>query len=43
VATTLLSVIWGAVFLVRRSMVAPAVSHALFNLTEVFRYTLYRV
>ena len=41
IATGVMGAIWGAVYLVRRSAVAPMVSHALFNVAEVFRYTLY--
>lgn len=40
VATALMGAVWGLVYLARQSLVAPLVSHALFNLTEVFRYTL---
>jgi len=40
-ATGVMGAIWGAVYLARRSAVAPMVSHALFNAAEVFRYTLY--
>lgn len=35
VATGLLGALWGALFLLRGSMVAPAVCHALFNLGQV--------
>lgn len=35
VATGLLGALWGALFLVRGSIVAPAVCHALFNLGQV--------
>jgi membrane protease YdiL (CAAX protease family) len=35
IATATLGVIWGAVYLWRRSVVAPAVSHAGFNLAQV--------
>jgi len=41
VATGLMGAVWGAVYLVRRSAIAPMLSHALFNAGEVFRYTLY--
>jgi len=36
-----LGAFWGLVYLRRRSIAAPVVSHAGFNLIEVFRYTLY--
>ena len=35
IMTGLLGVMWGAVYLRRRSVVGPAVCHALFNLIEV--------
>ena len=38
VATGLLGVIWGAIYLRRRSAVAPIVSHAGFNSLEIIRY-----
>ena len=38
IATTLLGVIWGAVYLIRRSIVAPMVSHAGFNLAQLGKY-----
>jgi len=40
IATGLLGVYWGAVYLRRRSCVAPLVSHAGFNLIEVLQYFL---
>ncbi len=40
IVTALMGVGWGLVYLARRSLVAPMVSHSLFNLIEVFRYTL---
>jgi membrane protease YdiL (CAAX protease family) len=36
IATGVLGACWGALFLVRRSIVAAAVSHGLFNLAQVF-------
>jgi len=36
-----LGAFWGIVYLRRRSIAAPVVSHAGFNVIEVFRYTLY--
>lgn len=41
-STAALGAMWGIVYLRRRSIVAPLVSHAGFNLVEVFRYTLTR-
>ena len=35
VATSLLGAFWGIVYLKRRSIVAPTVCHAVFNLTEI--------
>src|SRR5690606_36141747 len=35
VLTGALGLLWGLVFLARRSIVAPVVSHALFNLSEL--------
>jgi membrane protease YdiL (CAAX protease family) len=35
VATGLLGAFWGVVYLKRRSVVAPIVCHAIFNLTEI--------
>ena len=40
-ATACLGLFWGAVYLNRRSVVAPVVSHAAFNLTEVVRHSLW--
>jgi membrane protease YdiL (CAAX protease family) len=37
-ATSLLGAAWGAVYLVRRSVVAPMVSHAAFNLAQLLKY-----
>jgi membrane protease YdiL (CAAX protease family) len=37
-ATALLGAAWGAVFLARRSIVAPMVSHAGFNLAQLLKY-----
>jgi membrane protease YdiL (CAAX protease family) len=39
--TAALGAFWGATYLVRRSIVAPMVSHAGFDLAEIIRYTLY--
>jgi membrane protease YdiL (CAAX protease family) len=38
VATGLLGVFWGAVYLRRRSVIAPIVSHSGFNLLELLQY-----
>jgi membrane protease YdiL (CAAX protease family) len=37
-ATGLLGAIWGTVYLIRRSIVAPMVSHAGFNLAQLLKY-----
>ena len=36
--TTMLGVVWGVVFLSRRSVIAPIVSHAGFNVPEIVRH-----
>jgi len=41
VTTATLGAFWGAIYLVRRSVGAPMVSHAGFDLAEIIRYTLY--
>lgn len=41
VTTASLGAFWGLVYLRRRSIVAPVVSHAGFDVAQVFRYTLY--
>ena len=38
IITGALGFLWGTIYLARRSMVAPAVSHALFNLIQVALY-----
>lgn len=38
VATTLLGAVWGLIYLARRSIVAPMVSHAGFNLAQLLKY-----
>ena len=38
VITTLLGAFWGATYLIRRSIIAPVVSHSGFNITEIIRY-----
>ncbi|HTG90395.1 MAG TPA: type II CAAX endopeptidase family protein [Vicinamibacterales bacterium] len=35
-ATTILGAFWGAVYLMRRSIIAPVVSHSGFNAAEIF-------
>jgi membrane protease YdiL (CAAX protease family) len=37
-ATGLLGAAWGGLYLVRRSIVAPMVSHAAFNLAQLLKY-----
>jgi uncharacterized protein len=38
IATGLLGLVWGLLFIVRRSIVAPMVSHAAFNLAQLLKY-----
>jgi membrane protease YdiL (CAAX protease family) len=40
VTTTILGLFWGYVYLSRRSIVAPVVSHSGFNAAEIFQYFL---
>jgi membrane protease YdiL (CAAX protease family) len=40
IVTTLLGVAWGTLFLWRRSVVAPSVSHAGFNAAQVLQFVL---
>jgi membrane protease YdiL (CAAX protease family) len=40
IATGTLGLFWGAVYLRRRSIVAPAVSHAGFNVLEILRHVV---
>jgi membrane protease YdiL (CAAX protease family) len=40
--TALLGAIWGAIYLTRRSIVAPMVSHAGFNLAQLIKYMMLR-
>jgi membrane protease YdiL (CAAX protease family) len=40
IATGLLGVFWGIVYLRRRSVVAPIVSHSGFNLLQIAQYLL---
>jgi membrane protease YdiL (CAAX protease family) len=42
IATGLLGALWGTVYLVRRSIVAPMVSHAGFNLAQLVKYVALR-
>lgn len=42
VATAALGAIWGIVYLVRRSIVAPVVSHAAFNLIQLLKFAALR-
>jgi membrane protease YdiL (CAAX protease family) len=41
IATALLGVAWGTIFLWRRSAVAPAVSHAGFNAAQVLQFVVF--
>jgi len=41
VTTATLGAFWGVIYLVRRSIAAPMVSHSGFDLAEIIRYTLY--
>ena len=43
IITALLGTLWGVVYLARRSVVAPMVSHASFNLIEVIGFGLRRL
>jgi membrane protease YdiL (CAAX protease family) len=40
IATGVLGVFWGIVYLRRRSVVAPVVSHSGFNLLQIAQYLL---
>jgi membrane protease YdiL (CAAX protease family) len=40
IATGTLGAVWGSIYLWRRSIVAPAVSHAGFNVLEILRHAL---
>jgi membrane protease YdiL (CAAX protease family) len=40
IATALLGAIWGVLYLRRRSIIAPVISHAGFNLTQVLNHAL---
>ena len=41
IITSLLGAFWGATYLVRRSIIAPVVSHSGFNVAEIIRYLAY--
>ena len=41
IITGLLGAFWGATYLVRRSIIAPVVSHSGFNVVEIVRYLAY--
>jgi membrane protease YdiL (CAAX protease family) len=41
-AVALLGALWGLIYLTRRSIVAPMVSHAAFNLAQLLKYFLVR-
>lgn len=38
VTTTMLGLFWGYVYIARRSIIAPAISHSGFNAAEIFQY-----
>jgi len=42
IAVATLGAIWGTIYLIRRSIVAPMVSHAGFNLAQVIKYVALR-
>ena len=42
IATGTLGAFWGAIYLTRRSVVAPMVNHAAFNLTQLVKYVAMR-
>jgi membrane protease YdiL (CAAX protease family) len=42
IATGLLGAVWGSLYLLRRSVVAPMVSHATFNLAQLVNYMALR-
>jgi membrane protease YdiL (CAAX protease family) len=42
IVTALLGVAWGAMFLWRRSLIAPSVSHAGFNAAQVLQFVVFR-
>ena len=42
IAVATLGAIWGTIYLIRRSIVAPMVSHAGFNLAQVIKYLVLR-
>ena len=41
-ATTILGAFWGSVYLMRRSIIAPVVSHSGFNAAEIFVFVVTR-
>jgi membrane protease YdiL (CAAX protease family) len=41
IVTALLGLAWGTVFLWRRSLVAPAVSHAGFNAAQILQFVVF--
>jgi membrane protease YdiL (CAAX protease family) len=42
IAVALLGALWGLIYLTRRSIVGPMVSHAGFNLAQLLKYFLVR-
>lgn len=43
IATTVFGLFWGGIYLVRKSIGAPLISHAGFDLAMIIRYTAYRL
>jgi len=41
IVTALLGLTWGAIFLWRRSLVAPSISHAGFNAAQVLQFVVF--
>ena len=41
IVTALLGLVWGTIFLWRRSLVAPAISHAGFNAAQVLQFVVF--
>jgi membrane protease YdiL (CAAX protease family) len=39
-ATAALGAFWGAIYILRRSIVSPAIAHAGFNVSEILRHAL---
>ncbi len=43
IVTTMLGALWGVLYLARRSIIAPVVSHAGFNLVQLLKYLAFAV